>query len=675
MKRLLSLLLICLILPTATAESWVVSYCKPDDYYSREYLVSDDGRILATPDQYSEIDKVAPNLYAVSPQYLLTEEEVRHLSHDPLTEEDYSGRYGPDFHPMAGYGEGDERSGFYVPMALMNGEGQLLTGYDYFFHDYIPDEDAGLLQFTSKAGAGIMRADGTVLIFGPYDGGIVPDGRGGFLAFHVADEGGKGRLVHIDADGTETALVYPLDELDIQYYSIYEYSIVDDCVIVKGYVRGEDGEDGKYQYALLNLLGQPLVDACLDSAALPAEGYARGEAEGRVWYVDRNGVSPIDTPCEYIERLGGTRFVGLRRAGSDVIALCRDTATGATLEVTACTGVAEDSSVQATPIGEDLFAVSIVSASGEALSCRIFDWNTGTPTGTLPDGYRVVRALDDGGKADARRLVAVSGAGDARLEYLADLQGNVLSAGFHEIEPFSDRYCAATSIINTGYDREFTGFIDMDGETCVEPVFTFISGVGSNLHEGHTEDYSVYLFNDDLELVLDSPIDNAEQLNAQRCIIETEDNSFGLIDLSGNWIMEPVYSRISMQLRYYDRLLSKEIYFEDRIIVVTQDGLTGVVDDNGNWIMEPAYDDVEILYSNLFMVEKDGRIGLMKDDGSWPIAPLLRRQRNINMDGYSTPGHRLSEDRYWFVTENRTGMIDSDGNWLLMMDEYNQLMD
>ena len=322
MKRCLVLALALMLLNSAVAESWLVYYGNPEEGYTNPCLVSDSG-VIAGADQYSSIMCLYPYEYTGAMQrYAVTRQSV-------FSPEEYSSLFEGDWLEEDPY---DESSGPYLPQAMMDGSGNLLTGFDYEFlyEDYYPD--LGLYIARSEAGMTVLRADGTVAIEGRYSD-ILPDGRDGFLA--IRDE----RLIHIDANGTESDM-----GLDVQYLT--DCSLENDCVY--GCLCGEEGA-----YMLLDLQGRPRTEERFASVGGWAGSYAFVRTLDKTRNViDMDGRHVFEEPMASIQQLGeSSRFLCLRDGANGAEVLLLDAATGQTLLSRTLPGRAAGD-VKVTPRGE-----------------------------------------------------------------------------------------------------------------------------------------------------------------------------------------------------------------------------------------------------------------------------------------------------------------------------------
>lgn len=160
MKRALALALCLLLMPMALAETWVVSYFSAEDYDSTELLIRDDGTVLIPPYTYSVLRTLTPNG--------TPEAQKRYSAMKPIqTDHAYTDEELWDL---------DSRD--YVRVALLDADGRPLTGFDYYWFDWIED----VVVFATPEGfCGAMDANGHILVEPDYFD-IVPNGEGGWLA-------------------------------------------------------------------------------------------------------------------------------------------------------------------------------------------------------------------------------------------------------------------------------------------------------------------------------------------------------------------------------------------------------------------------------------------------------------------------------------------------------------
>ena len=85
-------------------------------------------------------------------------------------------------------------------------------------------------------------------------------------------------------------------------------------------------------------------------------------------------------------------------------------------------------------------------------------------------------------------------------------------------------------------------------------------------------------------------------------------SGFGLIDIDGNVLAEPVNSSISI--------------FVDGVAVVQRAYRRfGLMDTSGNFVAEPIYDFIFEVIDGYAVVRQNGRSGIMSVDGSWVLEP------------------------------------------------------
>ena len=121
MKRMLALMLCLLLGSTALAETYVVDYFAPEDAVDYALLIRDDGTPLTPPETYSSIYMLTPeDTPEADRRYCVNSLEFQaNLDPADIDELDYD-----DYHRVA----------------LMDGEGKLLTGYDFTDITRVSDE-------------------------------------------------------------------------------------------------------------------------------------------------------------------------------------------------------------------------------------------------------------------------------------------------------------------------------------------------------------------------------------------------------------------------------------------------------------------------------------------------------------------------------------------------------
>lgn len=110
-------------------------------------------------------------------------------------------------------------------------------------------------------------------------------------------------------------------------------------------------------------------------------------------------------------------------------------------------------------------------------------------------------------------------------------------------------------------------------------------------------------------------------------------------------------------LENYDKF--ENLWYEENVLKVQKDGKWGLIDLDGKEIAEPIYDNIDTLkgVENSIIVEKDGKKGLLNDKGSKIIEPEYLDVQSLGDDyknGYIT-----------INSENKYGIISFSGETVL----------
>lgn len=393
MKRILGIMLCLLMLcPAALGEVFAVDSYGTDETMSYSMLVRDDGTALTPPRVYSNIYRITPEgtpdadvRYAVTPIDL-------GLEYDPETAEEMLYEMG------------------YTRMALMDADGQLLTGFDYDGMDY----DNGQVSFSlpgETPAVGGMDADGHVLIPPEY-AALRHLGGGKWLGMAMPDdparvervddgEGGYSEIIHyeivfIDTDGSVRPL--GLHSTD-RYFNMNAEGI---CAI-----WDVDEYGGETVY--IDADGALMFEKGFRYAENFEGNYAVVAVGDRYGVIDRQGEYVLPPEYDYINR--DTEKLTIARKGMSFEVYDPESMRQImTLEY------AEDTDVDVTAVTPDL--VGVVTDGATAIynidGRLLFD----KPQGENVQLYGYPR--------DFQRLVADSGDWPEDYYHLIDLEGNAV---------------------------------------------------------------------------------------------------------------------------------------------------------------------------------------------------------------------------------------------------------
>ncbi len=213
--------------------------------------------------------------------------------------------------------------------------------------------------------------------------------------------------------------------------------------------------------------------------------------------------------------------------------------------------------------------------------------------------------------------------------------GFINTKGEWAIEPKFDGGKAFASGAAAVCEGELYGFIDTEGSWIAEPqfsqVFDFSDGLALVIDENNNE----YYINIKGEKVLDAKA-GAESFHDGRAVVmdidENENDVFGIIDKSGDWIVEPKNWVPSV--------------YSDGLCKTMEDGKYGYIDVNGDWAIEPKYENADNFSGGLAAVYdgETGLYGFIGKDGKWAIKPQYSYFMPFTDDGYayaSTDGKEL----------------------------------
>ena len=186
-----------------------------------------------------------------------------------------------------------------------------------------------------------------------------------------------------------------------------------------------------------------------------------------------------------------------------------------------------------------------------------------------------------------------------------------------------------------------------------------------------------------------------------------KDNLFGVIDRSGNIIIEPTYDDVKIPnpekpvfvcyegdstkvlnerkeeiLTDYDQVepiqlqnTVNDLIYEKSVLKYQEDGKYGLIDFEGKRITKPIYDSIDSLNykEGQLLVKQDGKTGVINIKGNTLIDI---KYDQINVDGYYTKEGGYNYSGYIVSTTTdqgyRYGYINYDGK-LLLEPNYNQL--
>ncbi|HYG50200.1 MAG TPA: WG repeat-containing protein [Flavobacteriales bacterium] len=211
--------------------------------------------------------------------------------------------------------------------------------------------------------------------------------------------------------------------------------------------------------------------------------------------------------------------------------------------------------------------------------------------------------------------------------FLADLQGNVLTKGYEEIN-FSE------NDVYSFYEKNKKGVMDANGKILLPAKYGEISGLseglysfaqggkwgfmdenfnvviqpkyGGNVYYGFAWGLSHFEINEKVgfmdtmgKIIIPAVFDEAGLFNEQGYTHASLNGKFGVIDRSGKFIVPATYDRIERS--------SKNDYW-----VTLSNGLYGILGNNNQWKLNPEFEEMYFLNNNRYLVRVDGSWGMIK---------------------------------------------------------------
>jgi hypothetical protein len=125
-------------------------------------------------------------------------------------------------------------------------------------------------------------------------------------------------------------------------------------------------------------------------------------------------------------------------------------------------------------------------------------------------------------------------------------------------------------------------------------------------------------------------------------LLASNDDKYGIINLNGDWIVQPQFDRIS-------ETENPEIF-----IAYYNDGC-GLINSKGDWVVQPLFDFIwPTANPEIFIAEKNDKVGLINLNGDWIVQPQFER-----ISETQNPEIFIAEknDKY--------GLINSQGNLIV----------
>ncbi|HLP12444.1 MAG TPA: WG repeat-containing protein [Flavobacteriales bacterium] len=216
---------------------------------------------------------------------------------------------------------------------------------------------------------------------------------------------------------------------------------------------------------------------------------------------------------------------------------------------------------------------------------------------------------------------------EAFNQYLADMDGNIISKAYEEIN-FSalDQYSfyekgkkgvmdANAKVLLpakygeiSGYSEGFYGFQSGGKWGFLDRNFNIVipAKYGSDVYYGFHEGLSHFEVNHKVgfmdttgKIIIPAIFDEAGLFNKQGHTIASKNGKFGIIDRTGKFVVPAEYETIERDAR-------------DGYWVAKKDGLFGVLDNANQWRLKPLFEGMYWLAGNRYLVQLDGYWGMIK---------------------------------------------------------------
>lgn len=147
---------------------------------------------------------------------------------------------------------------------------------------------------------------------------------------------------------------------------------------------------------------------------------------------------------------------------------------------------------------------------------------------------------------------------------------------------------------------EYISIIDTTFKIHTITDYVVLDVVGKNefLAKSHEQDL-YFIIDVDQRIKIQLESDFHQMLNNKKGYIVKEGNSYGIRDMSGNYIVRKKYDDISVFLG------------EDNYLRVKQNGSCGIIDINGVEIVKCHYQDITSFYNGRFVAKKGDGYGIM----------------------------------------------------------------
>ncbi len=231
--------------------------------------------------------------------------------------------------------------------------------------------------------------------------------------------------------------------------------------------------------------------------------------------------------------------------------------------------------------------------------------------------------------------LAVAREGKSNLRYsLISRRGELVGKlQFKEIMPFSEGLAAVK--IKEGY-----GFIDTTGKLAIMDVYVNAAAFSEGLAAVQKDGACGYI-NRKGEVVIPFEYSKCLDFNADRAVVYKGIRKAGLLDRSGNLLIEPGLDRllnfqegrglvrdekyrfyyITEQAHLYNGYYQEATEFKHGVAVVQVDGKWGIINQKGIEIIPPKYDKIESFQDGYAKVRIQGFKGLASLNGDLIVQP------------------------------------------------------
>ena len=247
--------------------------------------------------------------------------------------------------------------------------------------------------------------------------------------------------------------------------------------------------------------------------------------------------------------------------------------------------------------------------------------------------------------------VRLGHSGEEKISYI-NTEGEVLVDPF-EVEN-ANEYMSGASPIKSGEnwccgrgifeENGKFGFIDVNGEVKVSPVYDEVYGFGKNGLAAVRVDELWGFVDTEGEMVIAPSYLLPESFSDNGlALVITQDGDQCFIDGNGEIIMNPGYNI------YTSDYIIMESFDENGFARVKRDGMWGIMNEDGVMITEPVFDYIYSCDKDRICICVDDRYGLMDTQGTICLEPVYDDLSPLNDKFYA-----VSMDDQW-------GVIDQNG--------------